>query len=118
MLKQAGTGERIRLLRLTRGGAGANSHDGEKDRCCAPLPPVSLAALVAPDHVSRHLERSLALSVVRDLVRDLVRETSAAIGLPSIDPVVVCTLPLLRFFAGLRSARQLRPVVADRRSRR
>ena len=43
---------------------------GKKDRFCAPLPPVSLDALVPPDHVYRHLERSLALSVVRDLVRE------------------------------------------------
>jgi transposase len=75
---------------------------------------VSLGDLVPPDHSYRHLERELDLA----FVRDLVRETYAAIGRPSIDPVVFFKLQLMLFFEGLRSERQLMRVVADRLSLR
>ena len=75
---------------------------------------VSLEALVPPDHFYRHLERTLDLSFVRDVVRG----TYAGIGRPSIDPMVFFTLPLILFFEGLRSERQLMRVVADRLSLR
>jgi transposase len=87
---------------------------GRKERAFGPLPPVSLEDLVPPDHFSRHLERSLDLT----FVRDLVRATDAAIGRPSIDPVVFVKLPLILFFEGLRAERQLLRVAADRLSRR
>jgi transposase len=87
---------------------------GTKARLFAPLPPVSLEELVAPDHFYRHLERSLDLSFVRDLVRDTYAET----GRPSIDPVIFFKLQLILFFEGLRSERQLLRVVADRLSLR
>jgi hypothetical protein len=87
---------------------------GKKDRVFAPLPAVSLEELVPTDHVSRHLERSRGLSFVRDVVRD----TYAEAGRPSSDPVVFFTRQLIMFFAGLRSARQLLRVVADRLSLR
>jgi hypothetical protein len=45
---------------------------------------VSLEALVPADHFYRHLEAKLDLS----FVRELVQERYAAIGRPSIDPVV------------------------------
>ena len=57
---------------------------GVKERAFGPLPPVSLADLVPPDHFYRHLERSLDLGSVRDLVRGAY----ADIGRPSIDPIV------------------------------
>jgi len=44
----------------------------------------SLDDLVPADQFYRHLERSLDLAFVRDLIRD----TYAAIGRPSLDPVV------------------------------
>lgn len=87
---------------------------GTKARLCAPLPPVSLEELVPADHFYRHLERSLDLSFVRELVRGTYAES----GRPSIDPVVFFKLQLMLFFEGLRSERQLMPVVADRLSLR
>ena len=85
---------------------------GRKERAFSPLPPLTLEALVPPDHFSRHLERTLDLGFVRDLVRDTYAES----GHPSIDPVVFFTLQLILFFEGLRSERQLMQVVADRLS--
>jgi transposase len=85
---------------------------GQKDRAFAVLPPVTLEDLVPPHSFSRHLERSLDLSFVRDLVREAYAET----GRPSIDPVIFFKLQLILFFEGLRSQRQLMPVVADRLS--
>jgi transposase len=87
---------------------------GMKDRVFAPLPPISVEELVPADHFYRHLERTLDLGFVRDLVRDAY----ADIGRPSIDPVVFFKLPLVLFFEGLRSERQLMHVVADRLSLR
>src|SRR5919201_3271685 len=63
----------------------------------------SLEALVPADHFYRHLERTLDLSFVRELVRDHY----AAMGRPSIDPVVFFKLELILFFEGIRSERQL-----------
>jgi hypothetical protein len=57
---------------------------GTKARDFAPLPPVSVDALVPDDHVYRHLERPRDLA----FVRDLVRQAYADLGRPSIDPVV------------------------------
>ena len=58
---------------------------------------VSLNDRVPPSHFYRQLERTLDLA----FVRGLVRETYAAIGRPSIDPVVVFTRQLILFFEGL-----------------
>jgi transposase len=71
---------------------------------------VTLNDLVPQDHFYRHLERSLDLG----FVRDLVRERYAALGRPSIDPIVFFKLHLVQFFEGIRSARQLELVGADR----
>src|SRR3954447_2969725 len=87
---------------------------GTKARDFAPLPPVSLDALVPRDHFYRHLEAILDLGFVRDLVRDTYAES----GRPSIDPVVFFKLQLILFFEGLRSERQLMPVVAAQLSLR
>jgi transposase len=87
---------------------------GTKARLFAPLPPVSLEELIPPNHCYRHLEQRLDLGFVRDLVRDAYAET----GRPSIDPVIFFKLQLILFFEGLRSERQLMPVVADRLSLR
>src|SRR5215212_775523 len=87
---------------------------GIKERAFGPLPPVTLEALVPPDHFYRHLERTLDLG----FVRDLVHEAYANIGRPSIDPVVFFKLQLILFFEGLRSEWQLMHVVADRLSLR
>jgi transposase len=73
---------------------------------------VSLEDLVPADHFYRHPERALDLAFVRDLVKD----ASAAIGRPSIDPVVFFKLQLVLFFEDLRSERRLMEVVADRLS--
>ena len=51
-------------------------------------------------------------------MRDLVKETYAAMGHPSIDPLVFFKLQLVMFFEGLRSERQLMRVAADRLSLR
>ncbi len=75
---------------------------------------VSLDGLVPKSHFYRHLEQTLDLAFVRDLVRD----SYAEIGRPSIDPVVFFKLPLILFFEGLRSERQLMRVVAVRLSLR
>jgi transposase len=64
---------------------------------------VSLEALVPPEHFYRHLESKLDLSFVRELVRDHY----AAMGRPSIDPVVFFKLQLILFFEGIRSERKL-----------
>src|SRR6187401_1454468 len=87
---------------------------GMKDRVFAPLPPISVEELVPAGHFYRHLERTLDLGFVRVLVRDAYADT----GRPSIDPVVFFKLPLVLFFEGLRSERQLMHVVADRLSLR
>ena len=87
---------------------------GTKARAFAPLPPVSLDDLVAPDHFYRRLEQVLDLAFVRDLVRG----TYADIGRPSLDPVVFFKLQLILFFEGLRSERQLMRTVGDRLSLR
>ena len=87
---------------------------GSKARVFAPVEHLSLEELVPQDHFYRHLERSLDLSFVRDLVKG----TYAALGRPSIDPVVFFKLQLVMFFEDLRSERQLMSVVADRLSLR
>ena len=87
---------------------------GIKERTFAPLPAATLEELVPLDHFYRHLERTLDLGFVRDLVRD----ASAESGRPSIDPVVFFKLPLILFFEGLRSERQLMQLIADRLSLR
>ena len=76
---------------------------GTKQRFFAPLVQVSLEELVPQDHFYRHVERTLDLS----FVRELVQETYAGGGRPSIDPVVFFKLPLVMFFEGICSERQL-----------
>jgi transposase len=83
---------------------------GVKARIFAPQKSVTLDDLVPPGHFYRHLERSLDLSFVRDLVRDHY----APLGRPSIDPIVFFKLHLVMLFEGIRSARQLELVGADR----
>src|SRR3954452_562069 len=87
---------------------------GSKERAFGPLPPMTLEDLVPPTHCYRHVERTLDLGFVRDLVRDAYAEA----GRPSIDPIGFFKLQLVLFFEGLRSARQLMQVVADRFSLR
>jgi hypothetical protein len=74
----------------------------------------SLEGLVPPDDFYRHLEYALNVACVRELFHD----TYAWLGRPSIDPVVFFKLQHVLFFEGLRSARQLLRVVADRPSLR
>src|SRR5215472_11148756 len=85
---------------------------GTKERSFVPLIHVSLEELVPQDHFYRHLERTLDLS----FVREFVQQTYAAIGRPSIDPVVFFKLQLVMFFEGIRSERQLMRHAADRLS--
>src|ERR671933_2189041 len=85
---------------------------GTKTRAFALHPPVCLEQLVPPNDFYRHLDAKLDLG----FVRDWVQEDYAAIGRPSIDPVVFFRLQLILFFEGLRSERQLMRVVADRLS--
>jgi len=85
---------------------------GRKERSFVPLIHVSLEELVPQDHFYRHLERTLDLS----FVREFVQQTYAAIGRPSIDPVVFFKLQLVMFFEGIRSERQLMRHAADRLS--
>jgi transposase len=70
---------------------------GMKERHVAPLINVSLEELVPHDHFYRHVERTLDLS----FVREFVQQTYAAIGRPSIDPVVFFKLQLVMFFEGI-----------------
>lgn len=83
---------------------------GIKLRRFQPIEQVTLEDLVPADHFYRYLDRALDLSFVRDLVHD----HSAARGRPSVDPVVFFTLQRVRFFAGLRSERQLMDLASDR----
>jgi len=84
---------------------------GFKDRSFAPLPrALSLEELDPKGNVYRYLEEELDLSFVRDLVRPLY----VSGGRPSVDPVVFFKLQLVMFFEGIRSARQLMEVAADR----
>jgi transposase len=85
---------------------------GSKERNFSPLPHLSLEDLVPEDNFYRRLEAILDLSFVRELVRDCY----AAVGRPSVDPVVFFKLQLVLFFEGLRSERQLMEVAADRLS--
>jgi transposase len=88
---------------------------GIKERRFDPLPrDVSLEDLVPAYDLYRRLEERVDLSFVRDLVVDRY----AAVGRPSVDPVVFFKLQLILFFEGLRSERQLMRVVADRLSLR
>src|SRR5258708_22167774 len=91
---------------------GTKSMMGLKERAFAPLVAVSLEELVPQDHFYRHLQRVLDLS----FVHDLVRERYAAVGRPSIDPVVFFKLQLLMFFEVIRSDRLLMRHLADRLS--
>src|SRR5438094_307408 len=68
----------------------------------------SLEALVPQGHFYRHLAANLDLSFVRDWARNCY----AAIGRPSIDPVVFFQLQLIMFFEGIRSERRLMETVA------
>ena len=68
-----------------------------KERHVAALINVSLEELVPHDHFYRHVERTLDLS----FVREFVQQTYAAIGRPSIDPVVFFKLQLVMFFEGI-----------------
>src|SRR5713101_9106006 len=93
-------------MRLTSGGkwpcnevgGGAPTMMGLKERAFAPLVAVSLEELVPQDHFYRHLQRTLDLS----FVHELVRECYAAVGRPSIDPVVFFKLQLVMFFEDIR----------------
>ncbi len=85
---------------------------GLKERAFAPLVAVSLEELVPQDHFYRHLQRTLDLS----FVHELVRQYYAAVGRPSIDPVVFFKLQLVMFFEDIRSERLLMRQVADRLS--
>lgn len=85
---------------------------GSKARIFAPQTSITLDDLVPQDHFYRHLDRSLDLGFVRELVRDCY----VPLGRPSIDPIVFFKLHLVRFFEGIRSARQLELVGADRLS--
>jgi transposase len=69
---------------------------------------VSLEALVPPDHFYRRLEAKLDLSFVREVVRDRY----AAMGRPSIDPVVCFKLQLIMFFESIRSERKLMEIAS------
>src|SRR5260221_6783800 len=106
-------------MRLTRGGrlscnggGGAPIMMGLKERAFAPLVAVSLEELVPQDLFYRHLQRVLDLS----FVHDLVREYYAAVGRPSIDPVVFFKLQWVMFLEDIRSDRLLMRLVADRLS--
>lgn len=85
---------------------------GLKKRAFAPFVAVSLEELVPQDHFYRHLQKVLDLS----FVYDLVRESYAAVGRPSVDPVVFFKLQLVMFFEDIRSERLLMRQVADRLS--
>jgi transposase len=85
---------------------------GKKQRYFAPLTRVSLEELVPTNHFYRQVERTLDLS----FVRGFVQETYACKGRPSIDPVIFFKLHLVRFFEGIRAARQLMRHAADRLS--
>src|SRR6266851_524883 len=63
----------------------------------------SLDDHVPADNFYRQLHAKLDLSFVRDWVADKY----AAVGRPSIDPVVFFRLQLIMFFEGLRSERKL-----------
>jgi len=71
---------------------------GLKERAFAPKVSVSLEELVPQDHFYRHLQKVLDLSFVHDLVRGCY----AAVGRPSIDPVVFFKLQLVLFFEDIR----------------
>ena len=81
-------------------------------RVFGPLHTVSLEELVPRDSFYQHVQAKLDLSFVRDLGKD----TYAAVGRPSIAPVVFFKLQLGMFFEGLRSERLLMAVAADRLS--
>jgi transposase len=83
---------------------------GHKERQFTPLEHLTLEDLVPPTHFYRLLDRTLDLSFVRELVAPCY----AAGGRPSIDPVVFFRLPLVLFFEGIRSERQLMRVLAER----
>lgn len=85
---------------------------GYKVRRFGPIGNLTLEELVPGDHFYRHLEKNLDLT----FVRDLVRTRYAALGRPSIDPVVFFKLYLVLFFEGMRSERQLERVGTDRLS--
>src|SRR3984893_10511765 len=93
-------------------GGGATKMMGLKKRGFVPLVSVSLEELVPQDHFYRHLQKVLDLS----FVYDLVRESYAAVGRPSVDPVVFFKLQLVMFFEDMRSERLLMRQVADRLS--
>src|SRR5690348_3956076 len=105
-------------MSLTRGewvecnAGGVTIMMGFKERAFAPIVAVSLEELVPTDHFYRQLQRVLDLS----FAYDLVRESYAAVGRPSVGPVVFFKLQLVMFFEDICSERLLMRLVADRLS--
>ena len=79
-----------------------------KLRCLDQPISVSLEALVPVENFYRFLDAELDLLFVRTWVQERYAER----GRPSIDPVVFFKLPLVMFFEGPRSERQLMRIVA------
>jgi transposase len=84
-------------------GLGCTMLGPEKDRHLDRSVLISLEAYLPPENFYRQLQAKLDLSFVRAWVADKY----AAVGRPSIDPVVFFKLELILFFEGLRSERKL-----------
>jgi transposase len=92
---------------------GSTTMMGIKEREFRSLPDnPSLEELVPKDNFYRRLEKQLDLSFVRELVADRY----AAMGRPSVVPVVFFRLQLVMFFEGIRSERELMKIASDRLS--
>lgn len=64
---------------------------------------VSLEELVPKDHLVRKIEAAMDFSFIYDLVEDLYSDDK---GRPSIDPVVLIKICMIKYIFGIRSMRQ------------
>ncbi|GIW49968.1 MAG: hypothetical protein KatS3mg080_0579 [Anoxybacillus sp.] len=64
---------------------------------------VKIDDLVPEDHLVRKLEKAIDFSFIYDIVKDLY---SPDHGRPSIDPVVLFKMYLIRYIFGIRSMRE------------
>ncbi|GIW49924.1 MAG: hypothetical protein KatS3mg080_0535 [Anoxybacillus sp.] len=64
---------------------------------------VKIDDLVPEDHLVRKLEKAIDFSFIYDMVKDLY---SPDHGRPSLDPVVLFKMYLIRYIFGIRSMRE------------
>jgi len=68
--------------------------------------------LVPEDHVLRDIDKPISFDFIYDEVKELYCEDN---GRPSVDPVVLIKIILIKFLFGVRSVRQTKAIYSMRR---